>query len=201
MAKLPTAAKLGTQSISPTSRRQTYDTSAAGEGMANLGRGISQLGSGIESAAARARAEWEAVEQQKAKTDLDKWLFEERKIYEDEKYNLDPAAAKGFADQYSAAFSERAAAKLDETPESSKQYIDGRMGTFHDRIYFDAIGKERKSQEAAAKASVAELTDTAKKNAASLASSPEDFQYKMEWLGGIISDAQSTDYEQYLPPE
>ncbi len=124
MAKLPTRDDLS-QAPSARSGRPiaTYDVSAVGRGMQDLGRGLQQLGAaGIDLVKHQERQD-----EYDAELKFQKFKWDEELGLEEASRNVEPGQAGRFAEDWAGGYREKAKAFLSEVPESVRPKYDVKL--------------------------------------------------------------------------
>ena len=143
MPRLPDASALGEPPSARSGRPiATYDATAVGRGVADLGAGIAKLGASLDGLSDG----WAKTRALDAEARFQQFKWEEAKAYDEAARNVPPGGAADFAKTYVAGYKERGKAFLASVPEADKPAIAGKLFSYEQGIFTDAVGFERKEQ-------------------------------------------------------
>ena len=185
MPRLPGAETLGGLPSGRSGRPiATYDKTAIGRGIADMGAGIRQFGASLESVSAG----WKENAALDADARFQQFKWEESKRYDETVRNVGPGQAAGFATGYIGdgkedGYKARGKAFLATVPAEKKPEIAGKLFSFEQGLYGDALDFERKEQfRFADKALSDSLNNVFLPRAAAIAKLPADDPRKPEMM-------------------
>lgn len=150
MAKLPTREVLGGLPSIPSTPIARYDTTAVGRGVANLGQGIEKAGAAL-SVVANAKDQAEEFETERR---FQEFKWEQQKALDESMRAVEPGQAAGFADRWADGFKENARGFLATVPEKQKSKFDGKLFGVERDFYNGAAGFAREEQKRSSLASI-----------------------------------------------
>ena len=150
MAKLPTREVLGGLPSIPSTPIARYDTTAVGRGVANLGQGIEKAGAAL-SVVANAKDQADEFETERR---FQEFKWEQQKALDESMRAVEPGQAAGFADRWADGFKENARGFLATVPEKQKSKFDGKLFGVERDFYNGAAGFAREEQKRSSLASI-----------------------------------------------
>lgn len=188
MAKLPTRESLGGLPAIPNTPMASYDTSAIGKGIANIGAGLEK----VAAAADHLSTVNDQAEEFETEKRFQEFKWNQIQALDERIRNAEPGQADHFADDWTPGYKEGEKAFLDTVPEKLKpkyglRLFDTEKGLFREAATFGRTEQKR--------ASVAGLDDFSTKFLPQTGS-PELFEkFKTDYAGQIDSNPYLTPIE------
>jgi hypothetical protein len=169
MVKLPSREDLGALPSARTGRAMvSFDTSAIGKGMVNLGKGFNKVAENVDRLDAELKAQEkertkkkkvDPVARHNAEMKYQEFKWSKQKELEDQMQNADAGSVEGFADGFTDKYKEEASAFFSEIPDELKPHYDEKLFSTERSLYGKASKFVHETQKQTSIANIESMRD------------------------------------------